>query len=385
MSTRQKGSTWVVEVYDPATKRKQHVKAKDHGLPVPRTERQAKALERAALNARDAHRPGSTEETCDSFAARWTRDYPRSESTNTHNHERVKKLAQDFAGRPLRSITKAEARPWARQHPGRVAAARAMYNDAIKEGLADINPFARLGMTQGDGRKDIIVLTRKEVDQLAALALQTHGPQFGAEFAAMILWGAYTCMRPGETFAARYSRLQGDTYRVERQLNSRLGKETKPKHNSTGTIYVPDPAREAVLTKPRRLSDDLMFRTKRGHQFRQTSLHEAWKTVRGAFTATLPTTHHLRERLAADPEDHLDFYELRHFGASYMLNDLELEPWIIAEQLRHSDGGALVTQLYGHPDRMRAIDRIRRAFGGNIRQIHPNTGESRGNTATKSA
>lgn len=45
-----------------------------------------------------------------------------------------------------------------------------------------------------------------------------------------------------------------------------------------------------------------------------------------------------------------------------MLNELELEPWVIAEQLRHSDGGRLVLELYGHPDRNKAIDRIRRAY-----------------------
>jgi hypothetical protein len=47
-----------------------------------------------------------------------------------------------------------------------------------------------------------------------------------------------------------------------------------------------------------------------------------------------------------------------------MLNELELEPWVIAEQLRHSDGGKLVIELYGHPDRRKAIDRIRRAYTG---------------------
>ena len=72
----------------------------------------------------------------------------------------------------------------------------------------------------------------------------------------------------------------------------------------------------------------------------------------------------LRERLLVDPEDRLDFYELRHFGASYMLNVLALEPWVIAEQLRHSDGGALVLELYGHPDRQEAIRRIRETSKG---------------------
>ena len=32
----------------------------------------------------------------------------------------------------------------------------------------------------------------------------------------MVLWGAYTCMRPGETFAARFSRLSADEYDVGR-------------------------------------------------------------------------------------------------------------------------------------------------------------------------
>jgi hypothetical protein len=53
-----------------------------------------------------------------------------------------------------------------------------------------------------------------------------------------------------------------------------------------------------------------------------------------------------------------------------MLNVLEIEPRVIAEQLRHSDGGALVLELYGHPDRKEAIRRIRRAFSGdNVRRL----------------
>jgi hypothetical protein len=144
---------------------------------------------------------------------------------------------------------------------------------------------------------------------------------------------------------------------------SRLRRETEPKHGSSGLIYVPEPAQRAVLNKPRRIDDDLMFHTKRGHQFRQESWHRSWAPIRDVWTADLPLTHHLRERLAVDPEDRLDFYELRHFGASYMLNELELEPWVIAE-LRHNDGGALVLRLYGHPDRYKAIERIRRAYRG---------------------
>ena len=377
MSIRQKGNGWVVELYDPATKSKQHIKARDYGMGAPKTERQAKLLERAALNGRESEvdRDG---ESCDGFAARWVEDYPRpSESSNRHYASSVRKFGDDFKERALRSITVDEARTWARENPSRVRECRTMFNDAIRAGIATTNPFAGLGADHERGRHNIVVLTLEELDLLKTTALEELG-NHGPEFAAMIDWAAYTCMRPGEIFAAEYSRLNGDTYDLRDQFNSHVGKRTQPKHNSTGVIYVPEPARQAVLDKPRRLGDDLMFRTVTGREYRAGSLLWAWNPVRIAFTAKLPSTHDLRRRLVADPKDRLDFYELRHFGASYMLNDLELEPWVIAEQLRHKDGGKLVVKLYGHPDRRKAIDRIRRAFGGNVHQLSRETGDFRG-------
>jgi integrase len=385
VSIRRKGRSWCVEVYDPAAKRKRHVKASDYGMEVPTTERQAKALERAALNARDTRVQGG-DETADSFAERWARDYPRpAESTNEHNAERVSKFGEDFAGRPLRSITSEEGRIWAIENPGRVREVRAMFNDAKKAGLAETNPVAGMGGDHKRGRHDIVVLTAEELELLKATTIEHLGEGFGTEMAAMVDWGAYTCVRPGESFAAEYSRLKGDIYDIREQFNSHSRKRTAPKHGSTGLIYVPEPALRAVLDKPRRLGDDLMFRTRTGKPFRAGSLYWSWHPIRVAFTAKLPATHDLRRRLAVDPKDWMDFYELRHFGASYMLNDLEIEPWIIAEQLRHKDGGKLLLELYGHPDRRKAIDRMRRAFGGNVRQLRGDSGSSGGLAAGESA
>jgi hypothetical protein len=70
---------------------------------------------------------------------------------------------------------------------------------------------------------------------------------------------------------------------------------------------VPEPAQAAVLSKPRRLGDDLMFRTKREHQFRQESWSRTWEKVRDAFVMGLDDGHHLRRRLAEDPHDRFDF------------------------------------------------------------------------------
>src|SRR3954454_8580569 len=107
MSYRQKpNGTWVVEIYDPVAKKKGHVKARDYGMEVPRTERQAKALERAALNARDGRRRGARDETCSSFAERWADDYDgrgRGEGTRVRLRQSVKAFGEhdDFKDRPL--------------------------------------------------------------------------------------------------------------------------------------------------------------------------------------------------------------------------------------------------------------------------------------------
>lgn len=373
MSIRWRDERPIVEVYDPTTKKKRHIKPADFGLDF--RPLQGRALERAAkqleLAATETLAGGrGADELCDSFAARWADDFrgtearPRGESTRIINQQRVGKFGEDFAGRTMRSIDKREARTWAQAHPYRAQAVRTMFNDALEEGLCDTNPFARLGMVASQGRRDIVVLTYDEIHQLADHALDVWGPEFGSEVRAMVLWGAFTCLRPGETFAARHSLLHGDTYDVQSQWNSHLRRETAPKYGSDGMVFVPEPAREAVNGKPRRIGDDLMFRTARGKQFRRESWHYTWAPLRAAFTATLPAEHHLRRR-----EEALDFHELRHFGASYMLNRLNIEPWVIAEQLRHTDGGNLVVRLYGHPERSEAIDRIRGAYGENVKTL----------------
>lgn len=374
MSVRIKNGRPVVEIYDATSATKRHVTREEMralGFDPPTTMRQARRVEREVLAARERGALFGHEETIGAFATRWPDDYRRgkagrirSESTVEHNRERVRRFAREHSAQTLRSFTRTEARVWANEHPSTVPALRAMFSDAVEDKLADENPFGRLGLAVGRGREDIVVLTCDEVDELALMARRHHGGAFGAEVEALIIWAAYTCMRPGESFAARFSLLHADVYDLRRQFNSMLGRETAPKHNSTGLIFVPDPAQRAVLDKPRRLGDDLIFHTKRGNQFRQESLWRAWDPIRRAFASRLPPTHHLRERIAVDPDDQLDFYELRHFGASYMLNDLELEPWVIAEQLRHEDGGRLVLELYGHPDRDKAIERIRRAYVG---------------------
>ncbi len=359
MSIKWRNGRPIVEVYDPTTKQKRHVKPSDHGMEAPPADaseralqRWAEALERAALNARDARRPGQGEETCDSFATRWPDDYrrgkrgrPRGDSTVEHNRERVKAFGDAYAGRPLRSVSRAEARAWANAHRGTVPALRAMFNDALEDQLCDFNPFAKLGLERSKGRADIVVLTSAELAALVELAKRMHGGRFGIEFAAMVVWEAYTCMRPGETFAARYSCLDGDTYDLRRQFNSKLGRETQPKHNSAGVIYVPEPAQRAVLEKPRRLADDLIFRSKRASAVPAADAAPRVGASPGRVHGRAAGDASSARAARGGPRRPARLLRAASLRRSYMLNVLQLEPWVIGEQLRHSDGGTLVLEL----------------------------------------
>jgi integrase len=382
VSIRWKNGRPIVEVYDPVTKAKKHVKARDYGMEPPKTGRQAQALERAALNAREAAKGQVGDESVDSFHGRWARDFgrKRGESTNKHNVERASHFAKAFAGRSMRSITRTEGRTYGLAHPSQVPALRLMFNDAAQDGIVDdaANPFAALGIERSRGREDITVLTSKEVDLLASIALAEGGEAWGPEIAAMIEWAAYTAMRTGETFAAKRSLLAGDVYSLETQFNNRLQRETEPKHGGRGVLYVPPPAQEAVARLPRRLGVDLLWRTVTGRQFKQSTWSPTWKAIRTVFMRELAPTHHLHRRLRADPKDVFDFYELRHFGASYMLNDRKIEPWVIARQLRHKDDGGLVVKLYGHPKDEVVIDHLRRGWQQNVRPLRGIDGDQDG-------
>ena len=169
MSVRRKNDgRWMVEIYDPIARKKHtltHREIRELGFDPPANERQGKAIERAALNARDQRRPGHRDETCDAFTGRWTVDFARpAEATNVHNAERASLFGEEFKGRPMRTVTRTEARKWAKRAPLTAARRSARCSPTLSDdGLVDENMFARLGHKNNTGREDITVLTRDEV------------------------------------------------------------------------------------------------------------------------------------------------------------------------------------------------------------------------------
>jgi integrase len=302
--------------------------------------------EAAAMDRRTA----TGRETVASFAARWPADYPRPRlSTNVHNAERVKPFAKAYERRRMDAISIEDARAWALRHPGQLPALRAMFNDARRSGLVVSNPFRELGIERPRGRRDLPSewLTAADVERLAQCAREVHaGNGYGDTLAGLLVFAAYTGLRPGELYTLRHDDLSADTLEVRRAADSRTRSVTLPKNSRARTVVYPAKAREAVEVVPRLAGVDLVFPSPRGGQLWASSFCWAWYPVRAVFGRPTMALH-----------------ELRHFCATYLL-ELGLAPADVAVQLGHTDGGALVMSTYGHPSDRAARARIAAALDG---------------------
>ncbi len=277
-------------------------------------------------------------ETCDSFAERWTTDYPRPKrSTNLHNHERVFAFGVDFKGVPLTDVDRPTARQWAIRNPGRASAVRALFSDALNDGLVEANPFLGLRLPQSRGRRDIVALTEPEIEHLAACAPY---PEFGAA----VMFAAYVGVRVGELIELRWPDLEGQRVHVSRQRTVH-GEVTPPKSGQARIVVLPPPASGALSTVPRRMDGGPIFRSPTGRPLTPGTLWFSWQKTRIA--AGWPS---------------MAFHELRHACATLLL-ERGATPEQVALQLGHTDGGHLVRTLYGHPDEDATRQRLMGLFG----------------------
>jgi hypothetical protein len=107
------------------------------------------------------------------------------------------------------------------------------------------------------------------------------------------------------------------------------GQITPRKHGSVGTIAMVEPLRDRLLALPR--ESEWVFTTRRGHRFVPSTRSHHWNRVR-CFIGLGATS----------------LYEATsHYFAWYLLSVAELPDHVVAAQLRHTDGGTLVRELYG--------------------------------------
>lgn len=352
---RGKKGTYPVYVYDQAKGRKVYV-----GSALTHTA--AKLLEADKIRELAQPTTGRAEWTIDSYADRFldvlhTPEKRRGEPTTLiHNRAQLKPFRELHGHRALSSFTKTEANDWTHTNPYSARTVKTMFAEAFREDVIAADPFAKVRFPKKPGRADIDPLTEAEVEKLGEIALKAGG-LYGPELWALIMFAAWTGMRPGEICALDWCNvdLENDTVRVE--FNRRNDGSLGPvKRKLRREIVLAGKAREALLSLNRR--DKAVFRTPTGKVLRPNSLRHYWVPVRDGFTAQLPDSHWLRRRLLVDPKDKLDPYELRHHCGS-MLADRGVSIRDIALHLGNSPS---VCEVYVHPHADRVQKRLRDAF-----------------------
>lgn len=282
----------------------------------------------------------TTRMACDRWAEFWLEGYAGrvKRSTYVTSEAALRKFSKDFRGIPLQRVDRLAAERWARANEWRVAAVVTLLNAAVDAELLDRNPFAGLSH-KGEGRKRIVPLTVREVNELAQAALEVHGT-YGPKMRALVLFLAYSAMRPGEVFALEWSDLDFEGMRIRVERRSYKGDIDLPKSNRRRLIVLTPPARDALLELRR--TEGPVFTGKRGGLLSQSLLTWYWQPIAA------------RARRAIQP------YELRHFAAHHLYVTMGLPARVVAAQLGH-DGPKLIEQLYGHGD-VGALEEIDRAF-----------------------
>ena len=293
--------------------------------------------------------PRAREVTVQAFWERWTRDplFARpKESTNIHNRERTRMFVERYGAMRMDAIDDDVVAEWLAggARNGTVSALRAMFNDAgSAKGGRELrhNPFARLGISKGPGRRHEQPPTKEQVWKLIRCAHELATPSF----AAWLQVAAFTGLRPGELDALRRANVDVDRARIRvvEQFNAKTRTFTAPKNGRAREAPLTEPAREAILGLP--AEGEFCFSPIRGTHWSASSRTYHWKAVRGAagWSGSL-------------------YLATRHFAGWYMVNVLELLSEDVAIALGHTDGGELVRKLYGHRDHERALDRVTAAY-----------------------
>lgn len=353
----KRNGAFIVRVYDPETKKRDN-------FPAPTFDR-AKEIKRNAESGKKLRKRSASAVTVRQWAGeysktgkdgQWLTLFPRpAETTMRHNRERVKQFVEDFGDRLLSSITPLEAAEWAIENMQRVMVVKALFNDAVRVRLIEESPFAHVDGPSKKAR-DIIVLTDSELANLVATAGRKLGEYGRLVFGPMILFAAWSGLRPGELFMLDGDNIHPEFIQVKTQWSTKLAEETDTKsHKPREVVLLPEAERAAKML-PSLEPGYPVFPAKRGQRMTGRTLGDYWRQVRGAFVDTLPERHDLRRREAE--EDFMDFYELRHrFGTE--LAHLGCSQYEIADQMGHSDNGATALKHYIKTDKQRLADNVR--------------------------
>jgi integrase len=308
-----------------------------------------KARDAAVARARvDLDRSCNPEKlTCREWVGRYLARYEleNKASTVATTRSALNPFLKEFGDRPIGSITRLEALDWAGRVPV-VAVARttACLNAAVDLELLERNPVR--GLTRrGRGRADVAPPTEVEFNRLLD-GCAVHGP-YAQQMRSLILFMAYSGVRPGEAYALEWADVDIAAMRVDVRRRVYAGRVDTPKSGRPRRIALTPVARDALLCLPHR--DGLVFRSKGGKRLSSPTAGRYWRAV--------------CERAGLDVELYL---ACKHRFVHHAYCELELSPRAIAEQCGWRLAGTIkLLEVYGHHD-IGALAEIDKAFSRKV-------------------
>ena len=280
---------------------------------------------------------------------------PIKRSTIVTNAYAMRPFVAEFGATRIDRLDEDAVIAWCETQSGAVVEGlRAMFAWAVRKRLVKHNPMTFVDSRRGEGRKDLFVISTKELDRLVWAARRCWPALTGLRLGVLLELLAYSGMRPSEAFALRPEHLDFERRRIylDWQLDSRG--ELQPLKGARKRVVVMD---DIVATGIERLllqlvGNELLFQTVTSRKLNSKSKwNYYWDPI--------------RKRVGRNG---MDVYELRHYFATLMLdNGARAED--VAEQLGHADGGELVRTLYGHPDKKIRLDRLEDVMRNRTRDI----------------
>ena len=296
-------------------------------------------------------------------------------ATRAHNLERVKAFVAEYGDVYLADFNMGLARRWAREKPHTVGALSAMFGAALGEvddqghALITANPFSH-AVKRKKAKRDLKDewLTAADVDELCRVAGSMFDG-FGADAAAVIRFAAETGIRPGELYLLEEADLDAKAGEliIRRAADSKCRTIGPPKNGEARTITLSRRAAEAAASARRHsgthgMNPPMFDARGRELPWSTKGTPRVFSSARGQQFWTGTWGHYWRQIRAAAGRPGMDFYELRHYCATRLLEAGATHD-DVAVQLGHGDT-RLVADVYGHPSKRQARERLRDLMDG---------------------
>lgn len=255
-----------------------------------------------------------------------------AENTISTYRNAVSRFVRAFGTWKVRDLDPYECCVWARSAaPSWISPTRIMLNQMVRDQLLATNPLAGFKLGKQPGRKNRPPLSDEDVESLVNIAADTavlHTVAYRERIAGIISIAAYSGIRVSETLALRHSDidLESRSIRVERQI-TRKGKIVDLKTDFQRDIALIDRVARGLERFPPIQGSEYLYPKRDGTPFNRGSFY-----------------HHFGKVVAASGIPGLDFHELRHYFATWMMFH-GVPTWAIDYQIGHESGAKVLRTL----------------------------------------